>query len=212
MRKGLCFLALSIAVLTVYPSTVYSDITLTATYRAVSAQLDNNSQIYEKYGDGTWAAWADAPGTLYYLIGEVSSASQTSDINLSSSSDVLSATAYGEVRHDNIPIPPTTYSTISFTFFLSPGQYCYDFSLTGTADSSASTLTPGEHMLSVGVGGGSYTVDVDFFGSLWVEEAYAFDFRVASYQAVPLPGAVLLLGAGLLRLANYRRRKLAFKS
>jgi hypothetical protein len=54
--------------------------------------------------------------------------------------------------------------------------------------------------------GNSTTIGFGFYNIAW------FDFDDVSANAVPLPGAVVLLGAGLGRLAIYRRRKMNAKN
>jgi hypothetical protein len=81
------------------------------------------------------------------------------------------------------------------------------------------------HLLSNGYSNGmvaSYTAYPTGNAEIQVNGAWCYDLKndywfnfnniTTSANPVPLPSAVLLLGSALLRLANYRRRKLASKS
>ena len=81
----------------------------------------------------------------------------------------------------------------------------------------------GQHLIKAVVNGDNYSVYAD--GNLintWITDEFPSG-QVALFETylggkfdnaklVPIPGTLLLLGSGLLRLANYRRRKLSSRS
>ena len=177
---------------------------------------------------GSWnqsiSASVSEPFSLGNLFPEsyAASASQNSTIILDTSIDQLTATGSGEVRFDDGSgvTTYTTQSTFSLIFSIESGQYEYNFGVfryygglvpvsTGFnwggnfAPNSTGVIGPGNYWLSINF----YDMNAVTLGSLYGPYSftpYEFSFLVAT-PSVPIPGAVWLLGSGLLGLAGWRR-------
>jgi hypothetical protein len=95
------------------------------------------------------------------------------------------------------------------SFMIDEGQYNYVLDVDGpVSGASIDDFDYPEGSGVISARAQPYYMGITFSSALSSDQVigYSLNFEVTPVAAVPLPGALLLLGGGLLRLAAYRRR------
>jgi hypothetical protein len=189
-----------------YPNQVFSEIILYDVYNFRSVGVHNlidpaNTLTYDYFDRGEWYQSININDEYGY-----SHASQSSNIEYDSENDILRITGSGGTYNQG-------FSTIGVRFKIDEGQYNYVLDVDGPISGVSSDFDYIAGSGAISARADPYSMGFTFTSALSSDQeiGYFLNFEVTPVTAVPLPGALLLLGAGLLRLAHYRRRNSASK-